>query len=163
MAHLNKEYSRSIIFGIEDSLVSTTGLIVGLSVGTSDKKIVILGGLVAIAIEALSMGAGEYLSDDAVNEADKNKDSEEKPVISGILMFVSYLLAGMVPVAPVLLLGEDNYIYFTIGFALIGLFILGYLKGRLLKTRPLKGAFKILVVGGIATLLGVIVGYIFKI
>lgn len=155
----NREYARSIIFGIEDSLVSTTGLIAGLSVGANEKKIVILGGIIAICIEAVSMGAGEYLSDDAVH----NKRETDKPLISGVLMFFSYLLAGLVPLAPVLFLPFDVAVYFSVAFALIGLFLLGYTKGKLLHTSPLKGGLKILIVGGIATLLGVIVGLIFKI
>jgi len=66
----NRDYVRSVLFGIEDSLVSTTGLIAGVSVGGASKEVVILSGIVAIAIEAVSMGAGEYLSDDALQELD---------------------------------------------------------------------------------------------
>lgn len=163
MQRINKEYLRSIIFGIEDSLVSTTGLIAGLSVGAGSKQIVILGSLVAIGIEAVSMGAGEYLSDDAVQDMNKQKRRRDKPIISGLLMFVSYLLAGLVPLVPVLFLPYSSAIYFSIASALAGLFMLGYSKGRLLHTSPMKGAIKILFVGGIATALGIIVGFIFKV
>ena len=79
MAAIQKEYLRSVLFGIEDSLVSTTGLIAGLSVGAENKRIVVLGGLVAIVIESVSMAAGEYLSDDAVQELDKLKRHRDSP------------------------------------------------------------------------------------
>ena len=163
MKQLKKEYARSIIFGIEDSLVSTTGLIVGLNVGSSDRKVVILGGLVAIGIEAVSMGAGEYLSDDAVQDLDKLKRSQEKPLISGLLMFIAYLLAGFIPLAPILLFPYSMAIYFSVAFALCGLFLLGYTKGKLLHTSAFRGAFKILIVGGLATVLGTMIGFIFKV
>lgn len=162
MKLIDREYLRSILFGVEDSLVSTTGLIAGLSVGSDDKKIVILGGLVAIAIEASSMGAGEYLSDDAVQDLDKLK-RHDKPLISGFLMFASYLLAGLVPLVPVLLLPYPASISFSIAFALVGLFLLGYIKGRLLRSRPFKSGLKILIVGGIATGLGILIGSAFKV
>lgn len=163
MALLNKEYLRSIIFGIEDSLVSTTGLIAGLSVGSDDKKVVVLGGLVAIFIEAVSMGAGEYLSDDAVQDLDKVKRNSEKPLVSGLLMLISYLTAGFIPLAPVFFLPLDIAIYLSVALALMGLFALGYSKGKILHTPALRGALKILIVGGLAAGLGLVIGFIFKV
>lgn len=159
----DKEYLRSIIFGIEDSLVSTTGLIAGLSVGSDDKKIVILGGAVAIAIEAVSMGAGEYLSDDAIQELDKLKRHRDKPLVSGALMLVSYLLAGLIPLAPVLVFEYPASIYYSVSLALVGLFLLGFTKGKVLHTSSLRGGLKILIVGGLATTFGLLVGLLFKV
>ncbi len=157
-----REYLRSVIFGVEDSLVSTTGLIAGLSVGADNKRIVLLGGLVAIIVEAVSMGAGEYLSDDAVSELDKIKRHKERPLISGFLMLVSYFLAGMVPLLPVIFINYPKSLWFSVGLAFAGLFLLGYLKSKLLGTSALRGGFKILIIGGIATAFGVVVGSIFK-
>lgn len=162
MANIKREYLRSVIFGTEDSLVSTTGLIAGLGVGADSKRIVLLGGLVAIIVEAVSMGAGEYLSDDAVSELDKIKRTRERPYLSGLLMFVSYLLAGMIPLLPVIVLSYPLSIAFSVSFALAGLFLLGFFKGRILKTSPFKGGLKILVIGGIATAIGLIVGSVFE-
>jgi vacuolar iron transporter family protein len=159
---LNKDYLRSVIFGVEDSLVSTTGLIAGLSVGSAYKSVVVLGGIVAIFIEAVSMGAGEYLSDDAVKDLDKVKRASN-PLISGLLMFTSYLLAGFVPLVPILLLPLGSAIYLSVLLALTGLFLLGYSKGKILHTSPLRGALKIFIVGGLATGLGMAVGFAFKI
>ena len=162
MKNINREYLRSVIFGVEDSLVSTTGLIAGLSIGAENKKVVLLGGIVAIAVESISMGAGEYLSDDAVEELDKLKRHRENPLTSGLLMFTSYLSAGMVPLAPIIFLSYPASLWFSVGSALAGLFLLGFFKWKLLQTSPLKGGLKILIVGGIATAFGVIVGSIFE-
>ena len=163
MGNINREYLRSVIFGIEDSLVSTTGLIAGISIGAESRRVVLLGGIVAIMVEAVSMGAGEYLSDDAVSELDKLKRPKERPLISGLLMFTSYLMAGLVPLVPVIIFSYPASIAFSVGFALAGLFLLGFSKGRLLKTSPFKGGFKILLIGGLATAIGVIVGSLFEI
>lgn len=164
MKQVNREYLRSMLFGIEDSLVSTTGLIAGLSVGSADKNIVILAGLVAIVVEAVSMGAGEYLSTDALEEMDKIKRHSEKPaLISGLLMLVSYALAGLVPLLPIILLDSSYAFLASAGFAAVGLFILGYVKGKFVKISPIKSALKILIVGGIATALGIIAGRIFSV
>src|SRR3989344_8704930 len=142
----NREYLRSVLFGIEDSLVSTTGLIVGISAGADDKKIVLLGGIVGIIVEASSMGAGEYLSDSAVGELDKLKRHRDNPLISGLLMMTAYLLAGLIHLAPIIFLNYPLSIWVSVLLALIALFLLGYLKGRLLHTSPFRGGLKILIV-----------------
>ena len=159
----NLEYLRSTIFGVEDSLVSTTGLIAGLSVGSDDKDVVLLGGIVAIVIEAVSMGAGEYLSDDAIQELEKLKRHRDKPLVSGTLMFTSYLLAGAIPLSPVIFFDYPTSLLLTVFFALSGLFLLGFIKGRLLHSHPWRSGTKILIVGGLATAIGLMVGLIFRV
>lgn len=53
---------REIVFGLEDSLVSTLGTITGVAVGTGDRFVILLTGIVLVVVEALSMAAGSYLS-----------------------------------------------------------------------------------------------------
>lgn len=159
----NKEYLRSVLFGIEDSLVSTTGLIAGISVGSSNTKFILLAGSVAICIEALSMGVSEFLSDDAVQELDKIKRHRDNPFLSGTLMLVSYFLAGLVPLAPMIFAPFPMSLGISVIAALICLFLLGYIKGRLLHIHPLTGALKFLIIGGVTTIIGILVGMTFKI
>lgn len=161
MKRANQEYLRSAVFGVEDSLVSTTGLIAGLSVG-AEKNVVILGASIAIVIAAVSIAAGEYLSDEAVQELDKVKRHRDEPLKSGLLMFGAYLTAGLVPLAPVLALEYPRSLYLSVTLALGGLFLLGWVKGRLVGVPPVPSALKILVIGGLAAILGIVVGLIFR-
>lgn len=159
----NKEYLRSILFGIEDSLISTTGLIAGISVGSDNKKFILMAAIVAVIIEAVSMGVGEYLSDETIQELDKRKRHREKPFISGGLLTISYLIAGMVPIIPVILFDFPTSLILSVILAFLSLFIIGYIKGKVVHTNSYRSGFKILFVGGIATLLGLFVGLFFKI
>lgn len=59
---------REVVFGIEDSLVSTFGAITGVAAGSGQSGIVILSGLVIVMVEAISMAAGSYLSSKAATE-----------------------------------------------------------------------------------------------
>jgi len=76
---------RELIFGLEDGLVSTMGAVAGIAAGTDNGRIVILSGLVIIAVEALSMAAGSYLSNKSHRQMlekrieDERKEIEEKP------------------------------------------------------------------------------------
>ncbi|MFQ5620616.1 MAG: VIT1/CCC1 transporter family protein [Candidatus Nanoarchaeia archaeon] len=59
---------RSIVFGMEDGLVSIWGLVVGVSVGSNSSQAVILAGIAGAVSAALSMAAGEYLSSKSKRE-----------------------------------------------------------------------------------------------
>lgn len=159
----HKEYLRGVLFGLEDSLISTTGFISGISAGSASRRIVFLAALIAITIEGISMGVGEYLSDDAMEELDKLKRHRENPLFSGLLLFISYITAGMIPFLPIVLLPFPISIFVSVTLALATLFLIGFLKGKFLKTSPIKGGLKILTVGGITTIFGVCIGLLFRI
>lgn len=161
MRTIHPDYLRSIVFGLQDSLVSTTGVVAGISTGVSDPKIILLAGLVAVAVEALSMGAGQYLSERSVHQLEKNHT--DNLIVGASLMFLSYAVAGVVPIAPVLFLPYPGSILLSVTFALFALFLVGFLTGRFLNVSALRNGVTMLFVGGLATVLGVIVGIILKV
>lgn len=57
-----------VVFGVEDSLVSTLGAITGIAAGTQDTSTVVLSGVVLLCAESLSMMAGSYLSSESEGE-----------------------------------------------------------------------------------------------
>jgi predicted membrane protein (TIGR00267 family) len=59
---------RDVVFGLEDSLVSTLGTVTGVAVGTHDPFYVVLTGVVLVFVEAISMTAGSYLSSKSAKE-----------------------------------------------------------------------------------------------
>ena len=69
---------RELVFGIEDSLVSTLGVVIGIAAGTADGKIVILSGIIIIVVEALSMAAGSYVSSKSHREMIEKTIAEER-------------------------------------------------------------------------------------
>lgn len=163
MKDIHEDYLRSGLFGIQDGLVSTTGVVVGISTGIEDKAIIILAALVAVTVEASSMAAGQYSSEKAVHQMDKTGKHTDSLMIGALIMFFGYFLGGMVPVIPTILLDQPQARIISIIGAFIGLFILGYVKGHLVGHKPLKSAIELFIIGAIATTIGLIVGYMFKI
>lgn len=157
----NHSYVKSSIFGIEDSLVSTTGVIAGIAVASGDQEIILVAGLVTIVVEAVSMAAGEFISEEA--RIEMTPRSKTSSILSGVIMFISYFIAGFIPLLPILLFPLPQSVLYSVGFAFIGLFALGLMMGKLTKASLLKSGLKVMLVGGVATILGVIVGMIFKI
>lgn len=159
--HISRDYIRSSFFGIEDSLVSTTGLIAGVAVGTQDAKFVILAGLVGVAVEAVSMAAGEFLSEETTHDLDKR--DKANPITGGLIMLVSYFAAGLVPLLPIVFLPKEYSLYVSVLAALVGLFVLGLIKGKVTGKNPLRSGIEVLIVGGVAAAIGIAVGVLLKI
>lgn len=68
---------REAVFGIEDGIVSTLGAVVGIAIGTQNHYFVIFSGMVIVAVEALSMAAGSYLSSKSEREIAERYLAEE--------------------------------------------------------------------------------------
>lgn len=163
MQHIHEDYLRSGMFGLQDGLVSTTGVVVGISTGVEDKAIIILASLVAVTVEATSMAAGQYSSEKAVHQMDKTGKHTDSLLIGAIIMFLAYFLAGMIPITPTLLLTQPEARIVAVAAALVGLFIVGFIKGHVVKEKPLRSAAELLIIGGLATLIGLLVGHFLKV
>ena len=151
------------MFGVQDGLVSTTGVVVGISAGVSDPRIIILASFVAVSVEASSMAAGQYSSEKAVHQMDKTGKHKDNLIVGASLMFFSYLFAGLVPILPFLLLPIDNARVTSIVAALASLFVVGYLKGKIVQDKAFRSATEMLVIGGLATVIGLLVGNFLKV
>lgn len=157
MKIINKEYLQSAMFGFNDALVSTTGVIVGVATGTGNKEVVILAGVVTILVEALSMGSGQFLSSRSVHQLEKT-ESLRRPLVSGLIMFTSYFLAGLVPLLSVILFPISYSVFVAIGASLLALLVLGFAKGKVVGESPLRSALEVFIIGGAATIVGLVVG-----
>jgi len=70
-------FIREIVFGFEDSLVSTLGVLTGVAAGTQSSFIVTLTGSVLIIVESLSMAAGSYLSSKSAREVFEDRKRQD--------------------------------------------------------------------------------------
>lgn len=163
MLHIHEDYLRSGLFGIQDGLVSTTGVVVGISTGVEDKAIIILASLVAVTVEASSMAAGQYSSEKAVHQMDKSGKHTDSLIIGASVMFFGYLLGGIVPIVPTVLFNQPEARIIAIISTFIGLFILGYIKGHIVEHKPLRSATELFIIGAMATTIGLVVGYLFRV
>lgn len=151
------------MFGLQDGLVSTTGVVVGISTGIENKAIIVLATLVAVTVEATSMAAGQYSSEKAVHQMDKSGKHTDSLLTGATIMFVSYYIGGMFSVLPTVIFPQPLARYIAIISAFAGLLIVGYVKGRIVEHRPLRSAAELLIIGGLATVIGIIVGYFLKV
>jgi VIT1/CCC1 family predicted Fe2+/Mn2+ transporter len=159
---INQDYIRSLVFGFQDALVSTTGIVVGISVGVHNKQFIILSALVAISVEALSMGAGQYLSEKSVHDLPASHHRDNL-LIGSLTMFLSYLVGGFVPILPIFFTLPPVSSILSVIFAFTGLFALGFFKAKLFSGQVWRSAIEMLLIGGLTTLIGLFVGFTLKI
>ena len=152
---------RSFVFGVEDSLVSTVGLLSGIAIVGTPGKTIFLTGIILIFVEGLSMGVGNYLSEYSANSLLQKKEvSIVGPLTNGIIMFISYVAAGFIPLLPYLFTKPEEGLPISIIASLTFLFILGIFGSRLAKTPLWRGGLRMMIFGGLAISLGVIIGRI---
>ncbi|MBI4268257.1 VIT1/CCC1 transporter family protein [Candidatus Uhrbacteria bacterium] len=150
---------RNIVFGVEDSLVSTLGFLAGISIGGFDQRSIVLSGLILIVVEAFSMGAGSFLSEESTEEFEQKKTvSPLRSLHAGLTMFVSYLIAGSIPLGPYLLLPIQTAFSTSIICSLAALFTLGFFSGKEARVNPVTTGLRVLLVGGAAMAIGVAIG-----
>lgn len=159
---INQDYIRSFVFGCQDALVSTAGIIVGVATAVPNKQYIVITGLVAVMVEALSMTAGQYLSEKSVHglPGSHHKDSL---FIGSLTMFVAYVVGGFVPILPILIAPLSISPLLSVLASFAGLFSLGYLKGKLFTGHSIFNSLEMMIVGGLTVLIGIFVGSYFKI
>lgn len=158
------ESMREIIFGLEDSLVSTLGAVTGIAVGAGSTYIVILSGLVLIAAEGMSMSAGSYLSSKTAEAAEEvlhgkeNGEEEVRPVRAAIVMGFFYFTGGFIPLAPYFFLDVSTAIFPSVGLTAVSLFLLGMWTARYTKRSAWKSGTEMAGVSLAAALVGYLIG-----
>ena len=68
---------REVVFGANDGLVSNVALIAGLAGGTSDARIIVLGGIAGMVAGTVSMALGAYVSTKSEREFRESEEARE--------------------------------------------------------------------------------------
>lgn len=157
---------REIIFGLEDSLVSTLGAVTGIAVGAQNTYVVILAGLTLIAVEATSMAAGSYLSSKSYTQAQASQGTKKincghvfvNPLQAAVVMGIFYFVGGFVPLLPYFFLPiKDSYFPSIVATAVV-LYLVGVWSARYTKRSRMKSGLEMAGISLAAALLGYIIG-----
>ena len=153
-------FTKNFIFGVEDSLVSTVGLLSGVAAAGVDKSTILLTGVILIFVEAFSMGVGSYLSEQSAQEFAHGDGVEKSGNVTGALvMFFSYFASGFIPLFPYIVFDVSVAFWLSILLSLLALFLLGAVSAKYFKHKDVaRHGMQMLVIGGIAVIAGVVVG-----
>ncbi len=155
-------YLGTIIFGITDGIVSTVGLLAGITVGGASSRIIILTGMVYAFVEAFSMAVGNFLSEESSEEYVAKADvADGLPILVGLLMFIAFVLASLIPLVPYLLLSSATALPVSIAVSFAALFVAGAVGARLSRLPLFWRGVRMALLGGFAILLGIVIGRLF--
>lgn len=91
---------KNLTFGIEDSLISTTGVLVGIAAAKFGKREILVAGFILIIVEALSMTYGAFLSDENFLKASDKPYSTSQIIKYSLAMFLAYFVVGLILLVP---------------------------------------------------------------
>jgi VIT1/CCC1 family predicted Fe2+/Mn2+ transporter len=152
-------FLRDFVFGIEDGLVSTVGLLAGIASVDVPRSTIFVTGIILIFVEAFSMATGAFLSDESAQEYLKGKKIRTSiSIIGGAIMFASYAIAGFIPLLPYVMFDTRVAMPTSIVLSILALAGLGVIHGKLSKVKVWRTMLKMSLVGGVAIIVGVVVG-----
>ncbi|MDO8425673.1 MAG: VIT1/CCC1 transporter family protein [bacterium] len=152
-------FVRNISFGVEDSIVSTMGLLAGIAASGASRTTIVLTGVVLIFVEGFSMGIGSLLTEHSVAEFRGTEDHvSRRDVLGGGIMLGAYITAGLLPLLPYVFFPVRAAFWVSVVLSLLGLFLLGVLGVTKSNTHRLRHGLEMLIVGGIALAVGLVIG-----
>lgn len=98
------------------------------------------------------------------HELEMKNPEDEKPVLTGLATFFSFIFFGVIPLIPYLLSPEDVQKAFIASCiaTFFALFLLGLLRWIVTKEKFFKAVFEVLLLGGVSALVAFSVGLVFR-
>lgn len=143
---------RNFTYGVEDSLISTCGMVVGVASAGFTTQMILIAGLILILVEASSMAFGAFLSEENFLLTAQQNYTTIQLLIYTLVMFVSYIVAGLIPLAPFLLNIKHPRLV-SIGLSIVALFMLVYMTQA-----NLFNAFALTFIGSLIMIVSIGVG-----
>ncbi|OGZ02776.1 MAG: hypothetical protein A2946_02995, partial [Candidatus Liptonbacteria bacterium RIFCSPLOWO2_01_FULL_53_13] len=145
--------------GINDSLVSTVGFLAGISVAGVPRTTIVLTGIIYALVEAFSMAMGDFLSEESAEEYISKSNVNDRPsVIAAVLMFISCVLASLIPLVPYIIFTSGTALIVSICLSVLSLFIVGMIGARFSRLPMLWRGIRMAFLGGAAIAMGVAIG-----
>ncbi len=130
---MKKSILSGMSFGLTSGIITTLGLMMGLS-STTHSKIVVIGGVLTIAIaDAFSDALGVHISEES-----EDMHTEREIWTSTFSTFASKFLFASTFLVPVILLDLDWAIAVSLVWGFIALGLLSFVIARMQSKRPIS-------------------------
>lgn len=149
------EHSGSIVLGLNDAIVETTGALAGLSFALQNTQLVALAGTITGIAASLSMASSEYLS--------RKTERAKHPKISSVYTGIAYFIAVILLVSP-FYLTSDYMVALggTVAAAIVIIAIFSYFVTKSQKISFSKRFTETLFISLGVALISFIIGYILR-
>lgn len=152
-------YLRNVIFGMIDSLVSTVGLLAGISIAGTSIHTIVTTGVVYALVEGFSMAIGSFLSEESVEDYKVKKQvGFSNSFFGALIMLVAFVLTSFIPIIPYIYFSASRALGFSILFSVLALFLVGMISAKISRISIVKRGVMMAFLGGAAIVIGLVVG-----
>lgn len=156
--------SRNIVFGVQDGVVTTIGLLSGVILNKStftiyDRKFVIL----SIFVSSASMAIGSYQSERTAENFKPDGQSRWEMFLGAVTMFISYFLSGLmvlVPYSNIRVPNPSQRLPYSVLISAILLFLAGWQTASMAGADTWRNAIETMILGIVAVGIGYFSGRI---
>lgn len=163
--HEKGEFLADAVFAASDGIVTTFAVVAGSAGASFNANIILILGFANLLADGFSMSAGNYLGvkSEIEYEKVKGKDASDEgsPLKHAIVTFISFNIAGLVPLMP-FILGMKLPFWVSTIFVGLALFLVGFLRSLYTKRNWIKSGVEIFVLGGFAAFVAFAVGFLIK-
>lgn len=153
---------RDAVFASDDGIITTFAVVAGATGAQLAPRVVLILGFANLVADGFSMATGIYMGAKSESELEKAEgDSHWKydyPLKQGIVTYLSFILAGFLPLIP-FLLGVNLGFDYSVVIVGLSLFMVGVLKGLYSKKMWFKSGLEVLLIGGAAAFMAYFVGH----
>lgn len=150
---------KAAVYGANDGIVTTFAVVAGVAGAGLSANVIIILGVSNMIADGISMAVGDYLGEISEHKMRTNNNEKLNNCClwkSGIVTFVSFILAGVLPLLPYLLkvigfpVVLDHQFVLSIVSTASALFFVGSLRTLLTKGSWIKNGLEMLLIGAIA-------------
>lgn len=158
-------YIRDFVLSANDGIVTTFAVVAGSMGASLSPSVVVILGLANLFADGLSMSTGLYLGvksevefEHKTNEKEK---MEHKPIIDGLVSFISFGIAGFIPLISYVFKLKNSF-NVSIILVAIALLVVGIFRGVVLNKNIFKTSIENLFIGGASATVAFYVGEMAK-
>ena len=153
-------YLSDAVFAANDGVITTFAIVAGVVGAALSSSVILIIGAASMIADAFSMATGNYLG--TKSEKDFYKQHKElkglssnigSPVIKGLVTFVSFIIAGVIPLIPFILYEGDYAFRLAIFFTGLVLFFVGASRKIFSDRAWIILGLEMLFIGGLAAVI----------
>lgn len=156
---------RDSVFAVSDGIVTTFAVVAGSAGASLSTRVVLILGFANLFADGFSMAAGNYIGAKSEleyeNASGNHKDGQANPLLQGLVTFVAFNIAGLIPLFPYVFNFSEKF-FTSIVLVVFSLFFVGSYRSRFIRKNWLRAGLEMLFVGGFAATVAYITGELLK-
>ena len=157
------KYIGDIVYGANDGIITTFAVVAGVAGAELLPNIVVILGIANLLADGFSMASSNYLARKSEQEyqdtlTETQNTTKEKPFKNAVATFISFVLAGFIPLVPYVLgIKVDTFLLAIISTS-IALFAVGSLRTLVTGTKWWRAGTEMLLIGALAATVAYVIG-----